>query len=692
MCNNHAVKFGLVLSFLTSTLLFATPSLAAATIEQNTDRPGSDYAGFELPAPDPALCRKACDDDANCKAYTYVKPGVQGPSARCYLKNPVPMAQANNCCVSGVMAVEPVTRAGRQKPATDITILSPEASAGGAQLQREFPAAFLYANDDSAELEAYFKGRFRNYGLAFDWSALGANKVRFRWLNKSDAIASARWEVSTIPFAPVATRANNQPIIGATDLRSSASAIFALSRSRTQTLLDSGPAPIAQIAMRPDQARAPFWSEFEINLRSFEPHVLQGLVVDPVKTDKIVAGLNPNALRPDLYLRVVVFGADGKPLDAESNMIHIKFQQIVTGALKIPKFRPVVAGIEATIPWRAYLWNYQCFAVYSRDYVIPHPYDKDKAWFSAKRGNKVDLCKKHDTSWYEDIGKAFVDAFSSLFEFVKSTVNWAADQYNKAKATALSAVISGLKGVTGCGDICQTVVGATLDTGLAMAGLPPSLPDFDELVTNLEEGQIDALTEIMTDAAAAQGVPLSDIPGVKNAIKDQLTNLKNELKSQISEPKVGGSLPLIADLSKQYQPMTVVFMMRNNGAGKSGDVPLCISQASTPDPQRSIPYIPRCTMVPALVPGGEIPVSVTIDAFDDPLAWEALMPTVADYKNIITKGPGPINAKTSAGKAARDAWTIKYVHSSHSFDVSLGHTRIGGLACSKGGESCVMTP
>lgn len=72
-------------------------------LEENVNRLGSDYASFDLPAPDPELCRDACDKDARCKAFTYVKPGLQGPAAKCWLKDPVAAPRANEgCCVSGV--------------------------------------------------------------------------------------------------------------------------------------------------------------------------------------------------------------------------------------------------------------------------------------------------------------------------------------------------------------------------------------------------------------------------------------------------------------------------------------------------------------------------------------------------------------------------------------------------------------
>jgi hypothetical protein len=71
-------------------------------LEYDTDRPGQDYRNFDLPAARPQLCQAECGADPKCKAFTYVKPGVQGSSARCWLKSGVPAAGRSSCCVSGV--------------------------------------------------------------------------------------------------------------------------------------------------------------------------------------------------------------------------------------------------------------------------------------------------------------------------------------------------------------------------------------------------------------------------------------------------------------------------------------------------------------------------------------------------------------------------------------------------------------
>jgi hypothetical protein len=91
-----------------SNTVLLTPTAAPpmpAGLESGVDRPGSDYRNFDLSSASPSLCQQACNDDPGCRAFTYVKPGFQGPSARCWLKNTVPAATPSECCVSGVKAI-----------------------------------------------------------------------------------------------------------------------------------------------------------------------------------------------------------------------------------------------------------------------------------------------------------------------------------------------------------------------------------------------------------------------------------------------------------------------------------------------------------------------------------------------------------------------------------------------------------
>jgi hypothetical protein len=80
----------------------AVDSQSALTAEDNTNRRGADYKNFDLQQPNWTWCRDYCANDANCMAYTYVRPGVQGANAHCWLKSSAPAATAENCCISGV--------------------------------------------------------------------------------------------------------------------------------------------------------------------------------------------------------------------------------------------------------------------------------------------------------------------------------------------------------------------------------------------------------------------------------------------------------------------------------------------------------------------------------------------------------------------------------------------------------------
>ncbi len=70
----------------------------------NTDLPGGGDFAHIIPASDNAkLCQQACMQKKQCRSWTYVKPNtIQGASPNCWLKQGVPAAVPNNCCISGV--------------------------------------------------------------------------------------------------------------------------------------------------------------------------------------------------------------------------------------------------------------------------------------------------------------------------------------------------------------------------------------------------------------------------------------------------------------------------------------------------------------------------------------------------------------------------------------------------------------
>jgi len=84
-------------------LLFTGAVATADTFEVGWDRPGFDYKNWDMNNPREILCQWGCQKESRCRAWTFVKPGIQGKLARCWLKDRVPTAIKSKCCTSGII-------------------------------------------------------------------------------------------------------------------------------------------------------------------------------------------------------------------------------------------------------------------------------------------------------------------------------------------------------------------------------------------------------------------------------------------------------------------------------------------------------------------------------------------------------------------------------------------------------------
>ena len=74
-------------------------------MENKVNRPGSDYDRFHINDHRPDRCQSECQrQNDRCKAWAYVRPGIQHKYAVCYLKHAVPSPVRDACCISGVPA------------------------------------------------------------------------------------------------------------------------------------------------------------------------------------------------------------------------------------------------------------------------------------------------------------------------------------------------------------------------------------------------------------------------------------------------------------------------------------------------------------------------------------------------------------------------------------------------------------
>jgi hypothetical protein len=130
-----------------------------------SDLPGHDYRHFAPRAANDSarndVCRKACGADSKCLAYTYVKPGVQGADAACWLKNRVPEKGVTaDCCSSGTRKSEftgkPVG-SGYVPPILYFSANDPKRVIRGYSFPADMPAPNFpagYAGCSAGEIEA----------------------------------------------------------------------------------------------------------------------------------------------------------------------------------------------------------------------------------------------------------------------------------------------------------------------------------------------------------------------------------------------------------------------------------------------------------------------------------------------------------------------------------------------------------
>lgn len=72
--------------------------------EISTDRSGGDYRSVDVkPTDSDEVCKEACEADAKCRAWTYVRPGYVGKDARCFLKNQIKPPHRKPGFTSGVV-------------------------------------------------------------------------------------------------------------------------------------------------------------------------------------------------------------------------------------------------------------------------------------------------------------------------------------------------------------------------------------------------------------------------------------------------------------------------------------------------------------------------------------------------------------------------------------------------------------
>ena len=258
-----------------------------------------------------------------------------------------------------------------------------------------------------------------------------------------------------------------------------------------------------------DVGKLPSTGEFDI---SFTPPALESPgggqpSARPARSDGVPTGrtgfpivlllLPPNRF----YVRIVGIDVNGNPCGAPSNSVSIDWTPPAGFEGKFPSAEEVRRQAEeaakkaaANAPVRLSL-AFEPFRAAASDAHYRYVVTRD--FMMWKKGQKIKLEPKSD-NWLDDVG----DALGDVGDFIGDSANWVSHAWNDVKAFAVDTVADRLPG---CDDKCRMALAAGLEAGLAAMGVPPSIPNFDQLSQAGKGYLVQTLAE---QASQTTGVPV----------------------------------------------------------------------------------------------------------------------------------------------------------------------------------------
>jgi hypothetical protein len=344
-----------------------------------------------------------------------------------------------------------------------------------------------------------------------------------------------------------------------------------------------------------------------------------------------------------LYVRVVPLDAAGNDADLPSNAVELRFGP----AEKAPPFDmnpkqwPVVSYVSYR-PVQGYTSDWQCWVEASKDITAPDffgagvdPGTSDGTVVLFKKGTSRNVCKDDDSNIVDD----FVDAVGGFFEMIGDFADWVSKTYSNLKSAVASKLCGG-------NAACEFAVQTGLNVALTALGMPPDLPDFEQLQAMGEGYLLDAVAQ---QVATQTGYSVTG-DAAKLALQEFIAKGKEAMQGG-----GGGSSPWIPDDSKQYKPLLLTLAVSNPST--TGATPAMYMEVSEPGGSR---YKPRTVAVPSQKPATSVNVSVSLEPVKDPKAWMELLPSDDDIEHAITK-PDVIDAKIKQATADLQAWRTKYL-------------------------------
>jgi len=133
-------------------------------------------------------------------------------------------------------------------------------------------------------------------------------------------------------------------------------------------------------------------------------------------------------------------------------------------------------------------------------------------------------------SWIESAWNAISSFFSSVLDYAAKVADWVSTAYENAKADLISFVAQNIPLPAGYNDKLEDALGYMVDYGLVSVGIPPELPNFDQL------------SEMGVDYLASTALDMANIPETDRT-KQMVEDLAVAVHQSLSDAATSGNPP-----------------------------------------------------------------------------------------------------------------------------------------------------
>lgn len=195
--------------------------------------------------------------------------------------------------------------------------------------------------------------------------------------------------------------------------------------------------------------------------------------------------------------------------------------------------------------------------------MTPDRYEKEILWKWLAPGSKLQVWDKQENkSWWGELWDGIVSFFKTIIDVVAKVVNWASTSFAKLKAGIISFIAANFPLIPDdLRGYLQVALTMLVDSGLASLGIPPSLPNFDQLAN----GGLDYLAKEGLAAAGVEADAITDavLSQAKSVIKAKLADSTNS-----ASPNPLNAPFLHPDSAKLYQPAYIDVKVSNTYTDK----------------------------------------------------------------------------------------------------------------------------